>query len=105
MQARMNLLNRAQNSLPPVLGRYFTDLSITRGAGCYLFDDQGKKYLDFTSGIATCATGHSHPVVVKAITEQAKKLIHINIGIGIYEPYIKLAEELRKIVPVKNAQF
>jgi len=96
---------RGQKVVSPVLGRYFSDFELAKGKGCYLYDTKGKRYLDFSSGIAVCATGFSHPKVVKAAVEQTKKLIHICIGIANYEPYIKLAEELHKIVPIKNAQF
>ncbi len=49
-----------------------------RGEGSYLWDRDGKKYLDFAGGVAVCPLGHSHPEVVKAITEQAAKLMHVS---------------------------
>ena len=49
-----------------------------RGEGSYLWDRDGKKYLDFAGGVAVCPLGHSHPEVVKAIQEQAAKLIHVS---------------------------
>jgi acetylornithine/N-succinyldiaminopimelate aminotransferase len=48
----------------------------TSGRGSWLFDDEGNRYLDFIAGIATNSLGHSHPALVKAIQEQAEKLIH-----------------------------
>jgi acetylornithine/N-succinyldiaminopimelate aminotransferase len=48
------------------------------GEGCYLQDDQGRRYLDFVAGIATCALGHAHPVLSAAIAEQARTLIHVS---------------------------
>ncbi len=54
------------------------DLNFVQGEGVYLTEKSGEKYLDFVAGIAVNALGHSHPVIVKAITEQAKKLIHIS---------------------------
>ena len=100
-----NLKSRSQKVLSPVLGRYFDGFEIKKASGMYLYGTDGKKYLDFSSGIAVCATGHCHPQVVKAATDQLKNLIHICIGIASYESYIKLAEELQKIVPINNAQF
>ena len=88
----------------PVLGRYFEDFEVVAGSGCYLYGTDGKKYLDFSSGIAVCSTGHFHPKVIKAVTEQVNKLIHICIGVALYEPYIKLGKELANIVPIPNAQ-
>lgn len=96
---------RGKKVLSPVLGRYFADFEIKKAKGCYLFGTDGKKYLDFSSGIAVCATGHCHPKVVAAATKQVQNLIHICIGVANYDPYITLAEKLSKIVPIKNAQF
>ncbi|SKB02077.1 acetylornithine aminotransferase [Prosthecobacter debontii] len=49
-----------------------------RGEGPYLWDTEGKKYLDFAGGVAVCPLGHSHPEVAEAIAEQAKTLIHVS---------------------------
>lgn len=98
------MLKRFKEALSPVLGLYFADFSIKSAKGCYLYGTDGKKYLDFSSGIATCSTGHCHPRVVAAASQQIKKLIHICIGVALYEPYIKLGEELKKIVPIPDAR-
>ena len=99
-----NLKARAQAVVSPVLGMYFNDFEVLRGKGTRLFDLQGTKFLDFSTGIACAVTGHCHPKVVAAIKNQAEKLLHICIGVAYYEPYVKLAEELAKIAPMKNAQ-
>ncbi|UFP93388.1 acetylornithine transaminase [Gloeobacter morelensis] len=49
-----------------------------RGEGCYLEDSEGRRYLDFVAGIATCVLGHAHPVLSAAIAEQARALIHVS---------------------------
>ena len=49
----------------------------TRGEGAYLFDADGRRYLDFLAGIAVNSLGHAHPVFVNAITEQASTLTHV----------------------------
>jgi len=54
------------------------DLAFERGEGAWLIATNGERYLDFTSGVAVNALGHSHPQVVEAVSEQAKKLIHIS---------------------------
>ena len=54
------------------------DMLFVRGAGCYLWDARGRKYLDFSSGIAVCNLGHCHPDVTSAICEQAQKLVHVS---------------------------
>ncbi|OFW81417.1 MAG: acetylornithine transaminase [Alphaproteobacteria bacterium RIFCSPLOWO2_01_FULL_40_26] len=64
------------SKLLPVHKRF--DIAFSRGEGVYLFDNDGKKYLDFGAGIAVNALGHCHPKMVKAITKQAKKLWHVS---------------------------
>ncbi|MFH1826043.1 MAG: aminotransferase class III-fold pyridoxal phosphate-dependent enzyme [bacterium] len=101
---KKKLIGRAAKVLSPVLGKYFPEFEIERAKGCYLYGTDGQKYLDFSSGIAVCATGHAHPKLVKAISDQAEKLVHICIGIACYEPYVELAEKLSQIIPIKKAQ-
>jgi 4-aminobutyrate aminotransferase-like enzyme len=55
-------------------GRY--PMTIQRGSGCKLYDMDGKEYLDFASGIATCCLGHSHPALKKAVSEQMERVHH-----------------------------
>ena len=52
------------------------DVAFARGEGVYLWDTDGKKYLDALGGIAVCALGHAHPAITKAISEQAARVIH-----------------------------
>ncbi len=58
----------------PTYGRW--DVAVERGEGCYLYATDGRKFLDFTSGIAVTSLGHCHPHLIAAVTEQAKKLWH-----------------------------
>jgi acetylornithine/N-succinyldiaminopimelate aminotransferase len=53
-------------------------LVFVSGEVCYLQDEQGRRYLDFVAGIATCALGHAHPVLSAAIAEQARTLMHVS---------------------------
>ncbi len=76
-----------------VWGRAFS-LMVDRGEGVYLIDTSGRKYLDFTSGIGVTSTGHSHPNVVKAIQDQAAKLIHGQANIVYHQPMMNLIDEL-----------
>ncbi len=57
-------------------GRYA--LTLERGAGCCVWDTEGRAYLDFVAGIATCTLGHAHPVMVDAVTQQIQKLHHVS---------------------------
>jgi 4-aminobutyrate aminotransferase len=84
--------------LSPVWNRAWS-LYVDHGEGCYLYDTEGRRYLDFTSGIAVTSTGHAHPRVARAIQEQAAKLLHGQANIVIHEPMLRLAQELRAVVP------
>ncbi|MCT7996145.1 aspartate aminotransferase family protein [Laspinema olomoucense] len=53
-------------------------LALERGEGCRVWDTEGRSYLDFVAGIATCTLGHAHPAMVKAVTEQIQKLHHVS---------------------------
>ena len=53
-------------------------IAIERGEGCYLWDTEGREYLDFVAGIATCTLGHAHPALIEAVSEQIKKLHHVS---------------------------
>jgi acetylornithine/N-succinyldiaminopimelate aminotransferase len=60
-----------------VLANYAcASLTLTRGEGCRVWDDQGRSYLDFTSGIAVNTLGHSHPYWVQEVQRQAAELVH-----------------------------
>jgi len=75
-----------------------------RGEGVYLYDADGKGYLDFLSGIGVNALGHAHPEVVKTIAEQSAKLLHISNLF--YHPYqAELAESLTRISGLDRAFF
>ncbi len=53
-------------------------VTIEKGSGCRLWDTDGKEYLDFVAGIATCTLGHAHPAMVKAVTQQIQKIHHVS---------------------------
>mgnify|MGYP002682041352 FL=1 len=82
----------------PVWSR-ITDIVVERGEGAYLYDVHGRRYLDFTCGIAVTNTGHCHPRVVEAIREQAGRIIHAQVNILYHEPLLRLVEALREVVP------
>jgi 4-aminobutyrate aminotransferase len=84
--------------ISPIWSRSFSVMA-DHGEGSYLFDTDGKRYLDFTCGIAVTNTGHSHPRVVKAIQEQAANLIHGQANIVYHKPMQNLVNELLTIVP------
>jgi 4-aminobutyrate aminotransferase len=73
---------------------------IARGEGAVVEDVDGNLFLDCAAGIAVNSTGVSHPDVVAAIVDQAKKFIHMSGTDFYYEPQVRLAEELARIVPI-----
>ena len=80
------LNNIAQTSpAPPAL-------HIVSADGCFLFDADGKKYIDLISGISVCNLGHNHPAIVDAIKKQSEKYLHIMVyGELIETPQTELA--------------
>jgi 4-aminobutyrate aminotransferase len=69
------------------------------GTGCFVKDVDGNEFIDFNSGLVVMAVGHSHPRVVKAIKDQAEKLIHYSWTDFYYKPLVDLADQLTKITP------
>jgi acetylornithine/N-succinyldiaminopimelate aminotransferase len=68
-------------------------LTLVRGEGCRVWDEEGKEYLDFVSGIAVCALGHSSPLVSEALEEQARTLVHVS-NLYYTKPQTELAQLL-----------
>lgn len=66
----------SRDNIMNTYGRY--DVTFEKGCGTRLYDVNGKEYIDFVSGVAVNCLGHSHPVIIKALSDQAKKLIHIS---------------------------
>ena len=73
---------------------------IARGDGAVVEDVDGNRFIDCAAGIAVNSTGVSHPEVVKAITDQAQKFIHMSGTDFYYEPQVRLAEELASLEPI-----
>jgi len=84
--------------IPRVVGRY-SPVVVDRGEGIYVYDLDGTRYMDMTSGIAVVNTGHCHPRVVEAIRKQAGKIIHAQQNILAHEPMMKAAAELTSTLP------
>ena len=99
------LIERDHSIVAQAIYRY-TDIAFQRAEGVYLYDFDGRRYLDFVAGIATMNVGHCHPAVVEAICDQARTLIHGASHVGYMEPYVELLEALREIAPgdLKNGK-
>ena len=86
----------------PSYGRF--ELAFSHGAGSYLFDVAGKRYLDLGAGIAVCCLGHAHPAITGALVEQSRKLIHVS-NLYFTEPQGRLAAELVKRIGAGKCFF
>jgi acetylornithine/N-succinyldiaminopimelate aminotransferase len=86
-----HLMNTADKVMAKTYKRF--PIVITKGKGCNLWDTEGKKYIDFVSGIAVCNLGHAHPRVSEALSKQADILLHVS-NLYYTEPQIELASLL-----------
>ncbi|ABV38532.1 (S)-3-amino-2-methylpropionate transaminase [Shewanella sediminis HAW-EB3] len=92
LQARKaKVMPRGQGNVYPVY--------VERAKNAELWDVEGKRYIDFGTGIAVCNTGHSHPKIVAAVKAQLDKFSHTCVMINPYESAVELAEKLTAIAP------
>ncbi len=94
----LEMISQDKRHLSPSYYRLYPAM-IEKGQGCWVWDVDGNKFLDFTAGIGVCSTGHCHPEVVKAIKEQVERLIHMSGAIIYYPVQVQLAEKLVEIIP------
>jgi acetylornithine/N-succinyldiaminopimelate aminotransferase len=86
-----NWMDRADKVVMHTYGRQ--PLVLVKGAGCRVWDDQGREYLDCLAGLAVCNLGHAHPEIAKAATAQLTQLVHVS-NIYYTTPMVELAEAL-----------
>jgi 4-aminobutyrate aminotransferase len=82
-----------------------TDLRVVSGHGCRVVDVDGVEYLDFTAGIAAASTGHAHPRVVQAISDQAARFVHAQQNVYTHDLLEPLADRLDEITPPQIDTF
>ncbi|MGI8608738.1 MAG: aspartate aminotransferase family protein [Candidatus Dormibacteria bacterium] len=95
--ANAGWLARDRAAITPAYHRYH-EIVASRGEGSFLWDVDGTRYLDFTSGIGVTAVGHSHPRVVAAAQAQLARLTHVSV-VTHHEMNIRLAERLAGLTP------
>jgi predicted acetylornithine/succinylornithine family transaminase len=96
------IIERERRFLLPTYNRY--PIALNRGKGVFLYDCEGKRYLDFVAGLGVNALGHAHPRVVKVIREQAARAIHFsNLYYNEYQG--RLAEKLCQLSGLDRAFF
>lgn len=97
------IVEKDEQYTAPAYGRVYP-LVVKEGRGLVIEDVDGNLFLDFMAGIAVASTGHSHPEVVKAIGEQARKFLHICGSDFYYAPMAELAEKLGRLAPGRSAK-
>lgn len=91
-QARKNdAVARAQGNIAPVF--------VERASGSEIWDVEGKRYIDFGTGIAVCSAGHCHPKVTAAVAAQLEKFSHTCVMVTPYDNSVRLAEKLNELAP------
>jgi 4-aminobutyrate aminotransferase/(S)-3-amino-2-methylpropionate transaminase len=93
------LIERRQRAVPRGVATA-TPFFIERAENAEIWDADGRRYVDFASGIAVVNTGHRHPAIVAAMQRQLERYTHSAFQVMAYEPYVELAERLNAIVPV-----
>lgn len=96
------IFERDDKNYLPVFNRY--KIVLERGEGAYLYDINGKKYIDFLAGIAVNVLGYNYPPLVKAISEQAAKVIHVS-NLYYTQPQAEAAAKLVKLSGLDRAFF
>jgi acetylornithine/N-succinyldiaminopimelate aminotransferase len=96
------IIERERRFLLPTYNRY--PIALERGKGVFLYDHEGKRYLDFVAGLGVNALGHAHPRVVKAIREQAARAIHFS-NLYYNEFQGRLAEKLCQLSGLHRVFF
>src|ERR1700710_2847406 len=83
----------------PAVAMYYQEpIALVKGEGSYVWDDQGRRYLDAFGGVLTVSVGHANPKVVNAIVEQVKKISHTSM-LYANQPQSDLAEKLASMSP------
>jgi 4-aminobutyrate aminotransferase len=85
-------------SLSPLL-KQATPVLVDHAQGVHVYDESGRRYLDFTAGIGVVSTGHCHPKVVAAAQEQVGKLVHGQYTTVLHRPLLTLTERLSEVLP------
>lgn len=96
---KATILEKQRQFLWPNHLLYYTEpLPLARGEGVYVWDVEGKRYLDFFAGILTVSVGHRHPKVTDRVKEQLDKIVHTST-VYPHENHVTLAEKLAEITP------
>ncbi|MGB8451528.1 MAG: aspartate aminotransferase family protein [Anaerocolumna sp.] len=107
MYSAEEVIQMRRDYLMPCLGYFYQEPPVfVRGEMQYLYDNNGKKYLDFFSGVSVMNCGHSNPDIIERVTGQLKTLQHVT-NVYLTEPVVELAKRLAEILPgdIHNSFF
>jgi 4-aminobutyrate aminotransferase/(S)-3-amino-2-methylpropionate transaminase len=96
-----DLVMRRQAAIPRGIASA-TPLFASRAENAEVWDVDGRRFIDFAGGIGVLGTGHRHPRVIAAVTQQLGRYTHTAFQVMAYEPYIQLAERLNAIAPFEG---
>ena len=99
MSTNLELLHRRNAAVVRGVG-HVTPLYVDKASNAEIWDVEGRRYIDFASGIAVLNTGHCHPKVMAAVRAQMERFTHTCFQVMMYEPYVTLAERLNELVPI-----
>ncbi|MDH5618082.1 MAG: aminotransferase class III-fold pyridoxal phosphate-dependent enzyme, partial [Gammaproteobacteria bacterium] len=90
-ERKLAAMARGQGNIAPVY--------VDRAVNAEIWDVEGRRYIDFGTGIAVCNTGHSNPQVVAAVQEQLQRFSHTCVMVTPYDSAVRLAEQLNELAP------
>jgi len=93
------LMDSITEYLAPSMTRWWPNLPVERAEGIYLYTPDGRRYTDFTAGLAVANVGYGHPRVVQAAQEQTARMIHSALGLTHAESPLRLARKLIEVLP------
>jgi 4-aminobutyrate aminotransferase len=101
----LKMMKNVPEVLAPSLAQDWPELPVSKAQGIYLYSADGKRYMDFTSGIGVTNIGHCHPRILEAARKQMENMVHSAVGVTIHQSLLELCEELPKILPAGMNMF
>jgi 4-aminobutyrate aminotransferase len=95
----LEMMKRVPDVLAPSLAEDWPELPVIKAEGSYLYTADGRRILDFTSGIAVTNLGHCHPKVLEAARRQMDAMVHSAVGVTVHRSLLELCTELPKVLP------
>ena len=104
-QQFLDMMKRMPDVLAPSLAEDWPELPVVKAQGAYLYTADGRRYLDFTSGIGVTNVGHCHPRVLEAASRQMHEMAHSAVGVTIHKSLLELCDALTGVLPPKMDMF